>query len=184
MSRAVSPEVFAAKLEKWASAGFNYALVAAGRAALERDRQESIARAPSKTGALRRTIKVTESQLKSTIRRGFFKISLTAGSRAKGNPVTYASVLQFGGVGYPPKDRTRAHPIVASTKGVWHRPTLSRTTYSEGTGKMLKLPGGIFRRSVQHPGSHFRALHYLAISERRAAETVKASVAKSAQAEL
>lgn len=181
MARGQNPDAFAAKLKKWADAGFNYGAMQGARAALRVDEQESVSRAPKRTGALARTIRVVQPTLAATKRRGFFRLRLSAGSRSKSSRVTYASVHQYGMVGYPPTDRTAPHRINATKAGVWYRPSLSRNSYSRGTGKLLRIAPGVYRRSVNHPGSHFRALHYLAINEQRAKVEIKSAIGDGAQ---
>jgi hypothetical protein len=189
MARYESPERLAAKMRKWADAGFDYAIIAGARTALEEDRRDSISRAPSRSGALRRTIRVTTPSSRRAARTGIVRIGLSAGSRVFGNPVRYAAVHQRGLVGYPPKPKTKPHVIEAHAAGTWIARWSPRHGYSarQASGKVLSfLVAGrrAFARHVNHPGSRFRALEYLKVNETRAAGAIDQSVQKSADAEL
>lgn len=73
-------------------------------------------------------------------------------SATVGTNVVYAKIHQFGG-------KTKPHTIRAKN------------------GKALALPGGVFRRSVQHPGSVIPARPFLVISPGGQAEIVRAGEA-------
>jgi len=151
----MTPEAYAAKVEKWAKAGFSFDLVEGTRKALQADASEGRRNAPKKTGALARTIRVTTPSSTRAGKTGIVSLSVVAGSRA----VPYASVLLRRLVGWPGRPRTRPHVIQAHGAGTWiGRKTGRKMGYRQSSGKVLKmLVGGqlIFRRKVQHPGSDF-----------------------------
>ena len=176
----------ARKFERWGEAGFDYALVVGARTGLEMDRRDSAARAPRRVGRLAGTIRVNQPRLAAAVKRGFVRLQLVAGSRSKANPVPYASVLQKGLVGYPPKDRTKPHLILAQTRGQvgeWVATFGGRSarfrSFTRASGKMLRfeLGGQVhFAGAVKHPGSRFRARSYLSVDERRVQGTIDAAV--------
>ena len=167
----------ARKVDRWAAAGFDYALVVGARAGLEQDRSESAARAPRRVGRLAGTIRVIQPKLATAAKKGFVRLALAAGSKSKANPVPYASVLQKGLVGYPGKASTKPHVILAQTSGQvgeWVATFGGRSarfrSFTRASGKMLRFEMGgqtRFAGKVKHPGSRFKARHYLAVNERR-----------------
>ena len=167
----------AKKFDKWNAAGFDYTLVIGARAGLEMDRRESAARAPRRSGRLASTIRVQQPRLAATTKRGFVRVVLAAGSTSKANPVPYASVLQRGLVGYPPKSKTRPHVILAQKAGQvgeWVATFGGRggrfRSFVRASGKTLRFEAGgktVFASKVNHPGSRFKARNYMAVDERR-----------------
>lgn len=184
----------AKKFDRWAEAGFDYALVVGARAGLEMDRRDSAARAPRRTGRLAGTIRVIDPRLSSAVKRGFVRVVLAAGSKSKANPVPYASVLQRGLVGYPPKDRTRPHVILAQTSGQvgeWVATFGGRSarfrSFTRASGKMLRFQLGgqtIFAGKVHHPGSRFKARHYLAVDEGRVQGSIDQALQRGLDREI
>ena len=144
MARGVSPEVMASRIEKWAEQGLDYSLVQGAQAAMEMDRAESISRIHSKSGTLASTVRVTTPSATRTRRKGYFTISLAAGSKSKTNPVAYAGVLQEG----------KTYRGATKTKGHWiPRQALSGRlmgglSIALGAGRGVKLPGGAVRHAV------------------------------------
>jgi hypothetical protein len=170
MAKGVSPEVMAKRIQKWADKGLDYAMVTKAKDALALDVVESRLRIRSKTGRLAKTVRLTEPSATLTARRGFFRINLAAGSKAKGSPVRYASVLQLGRVGGPfGVRRSHVHFITAK----------------RGSAIAFQLNGQrrVFEQVV-HPGSRFPAQEYLRINPERASRTIEAGVQKSAEKEL
>jgi len=155
----MTPEAYAAKVEKWAKAGFSFDLVEGTRKALQADASEGRRNAPKKTGALAGTIRVTTPSSTRAGKTGIVSLSVVAGSKSQANPVPYASVLLRRLVGWPGKPKTRPHVIQAHGAGTWiGRKSGRKMGYRQSSGKVLKmLVGGqlIFRRKVQHPGSDF-----------------------------
>ena len=176
----------AKKFDKWAAAGLDYTLVLGTRAGLEMDRRDSAARAPRRSGRLAGTIRVAEPRVAATVKRGWVRVNLLAGNKSKSNPVPYASVHQQGLVGYPPKDRTKPHVILAQTRGQvgeWVATFGGRSarfrSFTRSSGKMLHfLAGGreVFAGRVQHPGSRFKARDYMRVDERRVQGTIDEAV--------
>ena len=176
----------AKKFEKWAASGLDYTLVVGTRAGLEMDRRDSSGRAPRVSGRLAGTIRVVEPRIAAAVKRGFIRVNLVAGSKSKANPVPYASVLQKGLVGYPPKDRTKPHPILAQTRGQvgeWVATFGGRSarfrSFTRASGKMLRFQAGgrtVFAGKVQHPGSRFRAREYMRVNEQRVQGAIDAAV--------
>lgn len=181
MPRQLSPAEAAKRLQKWADVGIDAALVDGLVAGLKPDAAASRSRAPHKSGRLAATIRVTSPRPERTKRTGTVRAGLIAGSSSgdRRKAVQYASVLQTGKVGYPPRGSTRPHPIRARRAG-----------YAAGevrtTGVLAFNAGGtrVYARSVQHPGSHFPALGYLAVDERRLATVVDRSLQKSEDREV
>ncbi len=155
----MSPSKYARKLEQWAAVGVHYDIIVAARAALEDDRRESVGRVPKKSGRLAGTIRVSEPSAARFKRKGYFAAHLSAGSRAKGDPVKYALVLQTGKT-YAGASRSVPHDIPGG----------------------VKLPDGSMRHAVHHPGGRFVAHHYLRVEESRAARYIDTAITKSAAA--
>ena len=171
----MSAAAMAKHMRRWADVGIDGALVNGGLNALREDRGESRTRAPKKTGRLAETVRVVRPTVARVRRTGVIRMSLAAGSRARGpRAVAYASVLQTGKVGYPAKEKTVAHTI---------RPR--RGEYSgevfRTTGVLSFDKGGtrVFARSVRHPGTRFPALGYLKVNEARVAASCDRSVERS-----
>lgn len=167
----------AAKIEKWAKAGFNYDAIACARKTLEVDKNESKARAPKKSGALAGTIRVATPSSTRAAKRGIVRLDLTAGSSSLSNPVIYASVHQRGLVGWPGVERTAAH-VIGAQRAEWVGRKLmrGRKSYSRGSNKTLSFSVGgqrLAREAVHHPGSRFKARNYLQVNESRAAQTIE-----------
>lgn len=182
----LTPEEYARRVEKWASVGIHVAIVDAGLQALEQDRRESERRAPSKSGAMRKTIRVIRPTTRHVRRTGTVTLGLAAGSRV----VLYASVVHTGKVGYPPGAKTKEHPIAAQGAGNEGYVTRfgragSRLRYisSRASGKkaLSFMWGGkrVVVRSVNHPGSRFRARAFLKVDERRLRAVIKDGVIRS-----
>lgn len=182
----MSPAKMAEQIRKWREAGFDVAIVDAGIATIEADRNEARSRAPRRSGALAGTIRVIRPSSTAAARRGYVRLALAAGSRAMGNPVRYASVLQTGTVGYPARERTKAHPISPQGGGATLRVSGRRAVLRENSSHTvlrLKVPGGnvFVARVKNHPGSKFQALNYLQVNEARAVTIIGAGVAKALQ---
>jgi hypothetical protein len=181
-----TPASLARKIEKWNGAGFDYSLVLGARDAMEKDRSESRARAPRRIGRLAGTIRVVQPKLAAAAKRGFVRIVLAAGSKSKANPVAYASVLQKGTVGYPPKPKTQPHVILAQTRGQvgeWVAAFGGRgarfRSFTRASGKLLRFELGgeaHFALKVRHPGSRFRARNYMAVDELRVQRSIDAAL--------
>ena len=169
MARGVSPETMAKRIQQWADKGLDYSMVVSAKAAMANDVTESQARIKSRTGRLAATVRLTEPSATRTARKGFFSVNLAAGSKAKGNPVIYASVLQLGKVGGPNgRSRTVAHVITAKS---------GRLAFSAGGSSIV-------RTQVMHPGSQFPAQEYLRIQADRVTRTIDVGINKSAADEL
>lgn len=191
MARTLTPAEFAARTRKWVEAGFNGAAIQSALVALEQDRREAEASAPSKSGAMRKTIRVIKPTVKTALKRGFPTLGLAAGSRT----VHYASVIATGKVGYPPGSKTKEHPIAAQGTGFagW---VARKGGGSKGTRLIGKMASGkkalsfmwggkkVVVRSVMHPGSRFKARDFLKINERRLNDTIQAAVTRSAMDEI
>lgn len=182
MARELTPKQAADRLEKWAKAGFNVALVDSVTGALEADKQESAGRAPRRTGALAATIRVAKPSASRAAKTGVLKASLIAGRRSvdRRKSVAYARVLQTGQVYGGPGGRTRPHVIVAR-----------EGRYDAGgrfgtTGVLSFTVGGrrVFARAVRHPGSRFRPLGYLRVNEPRLQRQIDQGLDRSAQREI
>jgi hypothetical protein len=167
MPRSYTPAEAAARVQKWAAVGFDYAIVEGLREALEVDRQESLGRLAGhrKSGALASTLRVTSPSSRKAAKVGLISVNLVAGSRSASKPVPYASVLQTGQV-YPGAAKSRDHDIV-----------------SRGGG-MVGPIGGRFFKSVHHPGSRFPQLDYLKVSAPRVQATVDSKLQRSADREI
>lgn len=177
---ALSPEALAKRFDKWAEQGLDYALVVGAQSAMELDRAESIARIHSKSGTLASTVRLTTPSATRTRRKGYFTISLAAGSKSKTKPVAYAGVLQegktFGGA-----TRTKGHWIPRQPIG---GRLFGGLLVAVGAGHGVKLPGGAVRRAVWHPGSRLVKQEYLRINEGRAKVKIDASIQKNANTEI
>jgi len=177
MPATITPSDQAKRMRRWAETQFDGSVIVGLQTALEVDRRESQSRAPRRTGALAGTIRVTNPSAKRAMKTGSVFVSLTAGSRQKGNPVWYASVLQRGLVGWPGSPTTKAHRIGKTSEGQWYTGWARGRGYfgRQGTGRNLAFTAGgetLFRGSVQHPGSRFNAVGYLKVNEPRAREAV------------
>lgn len=167
MPRPLSPEAYAAYLQKWWDAGFNVAAIEAAQGTMDReDRPESQARVHSISGSLARTIHVIQPRVKDALRREAVYVSLAAGSKAKANRVPYASVVQTGTV-YGGATRMKAHLI---------RPRHGFALVLRSGGRQIILYGG-----VQHPGARLTPHPYLAVNEARVVGKIDGAVAASAQ---
>ena len=185
MPATISPGEQANRCRRWAETQFDGSVVVGLQLALQVDRRESQSRAPRRTGALAGTIRVTNPSVKRALKTGSVVVSLTAGSRKKGHPVWYASVLQRGLVGWPGSPTTKPHRIAKTTGGQWYVTWGRGRGYGgrQGTGQNLAFVAGgqmLFRGSVQHPGSRFNAVGYLKVNEPRARESVGTFVANIA----
>ncbi len=192
---AVNPHVAAARIRKWAEAGFSYGQVETMRKALVPDRDESKARAPKVSGRLASTIRVINPSSKASARHGVIRSGISAGSKSRSNPVPYASVLQTGviGYGFASRAKTKPHEIAAQGAGLfgkgWVRAGGSgrgKASFTPTSGKKaVVLKGsGLVRRSVTHPGSTFRARNFLAIDQPRFGAALEAGIARSWKAEV
>jgi len=200
-----TPTQLARKINDWAKAGMNFAVVLGLQKGLEPDKVNGEAHAPKLKGLLARTIHITKPTLKRAVKTGLIEIKLVAGSKAAGTKVFYASVHQNGFIvakaaseGEPMRaaEKTRAHIIVprAGAKagdwtGRWTGKKMSFTREgADRKQKMLaiKLKSGelIFRRRVQHPGSKFRGRHYLSITVPNVVRSIDAEVQASANREI
>lgn len=187
----MTPEAYAAKVEKWARAGFSFDMVAGARGSLEADAAEGRRNAPKKRGLLASTIHVSNPSSARAAKTGVVSISVLAGSKSAANPVPYASVLLRRLVGWPGKPKTRPHLIQAHAEGTWiGRRSGRKMGYRQSSGKVLKmLVGGqlLFRRKVQHPGSDFsqaKVRHdWLRVDRVRLERTVDQAIKAGAQRE-
>lgn len=188
----MSPQAYAARVEKWAAAGFRFDMVQGARRALEADAAEGRRNAPKKSGALAGTVRVTSPSSTRAKKTGVVSISVVAGSKSQANPVPYASVLLRRLVGWPGKPKTRAHEIRAFGAGSWvsTRRATRKMSFRQSSGKVLKmLVGGqlLFRRKVQHPGSDFsrsKVRHeWLKIERKRLERAVEQGLAAGARRE-
>jgi hypothetical protein len=182
MARELTPKQAAERLERWAKAGFQVALVDALTTALEADKRESAGRAPRRTGALASTIRVTKPSAARAEKTGVLKASLAAGRRSvdRRKAVPYARVLQTGQVYGGPGGRTRPHVIVAR-EGRYNAGGRFATT-----GALSFTVGGrrVLARAVKHPGSRFRALGYLRVNEPRLGRQLDQGIQASADKEI
>lgn len=179
----MSPEVLAKKIEKWADQGLDYTLVASTRAALEQDLVESRGRIHSRSGALARSMRITEPSATRTRRKGYFTVGLSAGSRAKANPIPYAYVLQYGHT-YQGATKTRPHWIPKQTAGGMIMGAIHQATGLGDGAKGIRLPGGAIRRAVWHPGSRLVKQEYARVNQARARFSIDHGIAKSAAKDL
>jgi hypothetical protein len=189
MPRELTPAQAIERIERWRKAGFNVAIVDGALVALGHDRDESRMRAPRRLGRLAATVRIVRPTASRAAKTGEIRLGLGAGSRSKLNPVAYASVLQRGLVGYPGRDKTRAHVIRPQGSGWLARWRPGRGWAGiEGSGKRVLsfVVGGrrIFTTRVNHPGSRFQARNYLRINQDRVRVNVTASVVASAGREL
>jgi hypothetical protein len=161
----------AERLEKWARAGFSFAIVEGAVASLEQDLRAARARVRRRTGKLAATIRIKRPSSSQAARTGKIRLGLSAGSRT----VPYASVLQTGKVGYPPGPKTRPHIIGSRAPG-------ART----GTLSFIVRGGQrVFtRRPVKHPGSRFQADGYVNLDEKRAQSSIDQSLQRSIDREI
>lgn len=173
-------EQLAKRYDKWYDQGLDYALVEGAQAAMELDRAESIARIHSRSGTLASTVRVTTPSATRTRRKGYFTISLAAGSKSKTKPVAYAGVLQEGKT-YGGATKTKGHWIPRQAIG---GRLFGSLLVAVGAGHGVKLPSGAVRHAVWHPGSRLVKQEYLRISEPRAKVKIDAAVQKSATTEL
>lgn len=174
-----SPKAYAKRLADWAAKGFDYSMVEGIRAAMESDKRESIDRAPKKSGALAATIRVTQPTLRGAVRRGVIRASITAGSRAKGSPVIYASVIQLGRVGRSGAPKMAPHTIGGEAGVATAQPG---GRFSIGRGRLLSFSIGgrrIALRRVHHPGARLKAHEFIGIDEARAARQIDAAITAS-----
>ena len=185
----MTPAAYAKNVEKWARSGFSFDMVQGARRALEADASDGRRSAPKKTGALAGTIRVSNPSSSRAGKTGLVSISLLAGSRSKGNPVAYASVLLRGQVGWPGKPKTSKHDIIAHGKGAQIASFgRRRSSFTEASGKALKFTAGgqeFFRRKVRHPGSDFSNWNrnWLKVDQRRLERDVDRAIEAGAQRE-
>ena len=185
MPRPLTPAEAAARLKKWADVGIDYALVEGTIRALDVDKRESVARAPRRSGRLASTIRVLKPSSRSAAaKKGQIRAQIKAGSSSSGNRVLYASVLQTGKVGYPPKDRTARHLIAPQrfmkSAGGYVRMSGRLYVPARDASALRFIAGGrpVFTRRVMHPGSRFRADNYLRVNEPRLIANVEAEFVK------
>lgn len=171
MARTLTPQEFAARVEKWAAAGFHFAQVQALRAGIEEDRREGVARAPRKSGALARTIRVTNPSASRAAKTGVIRVALTAGSKGKKSPVAYARVLNEGNVW------VGAGTVPRSTRHVIRPKDADRLSFLDDGRRFVGL-------EVNHPGSRWPALHYLGINEPRLAQRIDHGLQTAGDREL
>ena len=181
----MTPEQYAAKVERWAKVGFSFDMIQGARKSLEVDAADSRRDAPRKTGALAGTIHVTNPSAARAAKTGVVSIAVVAGSRS----VAYASVLLRGLVGWPGKPKTREHDIVSQKEGTYVAHYGRRKpSYGQATGKMLKFTIGgqtFFRRKVHHPGSDMSRVkkNWLKVDELRLERTVDTAIQGGIQRE-
>lgn len=160
-------------MAKWAKAGFPIAIVDGLVNGLELDRRESTSRAPRKSGRLAATIRVVKPSATAAARRGFITAALAAGSKSgdRRKAVSYGRVHQVGGFTGPHRIRARAAQYVGGRLV---------------SGVMAMKIGGrtVFAPQVFHPGSKFRKLEYLKITEPRVAYSIDRSIQGSADREV
>jgi len=175
MPRQLSPGNAAARLEKWARAGFDIAVVDGLTATLEADKTASAGRAPRASGRLAATVKIVRPSASSAARKGFIIGRLKAGNRKRADQggVPYARVHQVGGIFVSPTanaSHTNRHGIAPKS----------------ADGRLRFVIGGkvVFARRVAHPGSRFKKLEYLRIDEDRAQRRIDTSLQRSADKEI
>jgi hypothetical protein len=181
VARVLTPKQFQERVQKWADAGFDYALVETLRMTLEKDRAESAARAPRKRGVLAFTVRVIRPSATTAKRKGIIRVSLAAGSRS-GDPrksVPYASVLQSGKV-YGGGTRSKRHVIRARVGRYDDRGRFLKTGLLLFTGRRGFFAG----HEVMHPGSKWPALKYLGVNEGRVGEALDSGLQRRANREL
>lgn len=153
MPRQLSPSEAAARLRKWAAAGFNPAVVGGLLSGLEVDRRESQGRAPHRTGALASTIRVKRPSSTRAAKIGRIDSGLSAG----GKKAPYGRIIQEGG-------KTRPHTITPKKA-----PMLAFVV----SGRL------VFAKSVNHPGSTFPPRPFLRINKDRLAKAIDESIGRS-----
>lgn len=169
--RPTTAAAMARRIKNWADKGLDYALVLAAKSALAEDLAAARSRVPVKSGRLRDTIRITEPSAARTARKGFFRVSLAAGSNARGSATPQAQVLQTGQTYGTGARRSRPHVIGLKYVNGDH-------------SARLKLADGSYRGVVFHPGSPWRKVEYLRVDEARVPQRIVTDAAQATQAAL